>query len=109
MHIKTSDNKTTYLVVIARFHIMCIHVSKVCIVSILTLIMLHTCSHIIMFTVHYAGRRMSFCLLQLHCSVTQTHLGWTFMHSGRLTHYHEGLTVTSGTRYIMVSFFDPQP
>ncbi|XP_016405100.1 procollagen-lysine,2-oxoglutarate 5-dioxygenase 3-like [Sinocyclocheilus rhinocerous] len=33
--------------------------------------------------------------------------GWSFMHPGRLTHYHEGLPVTRGTRYIMVSFVDP--
>ena len=47
--------------------------------------------------------------VRYNCSVTQTWLGWTFMHPGRLTHYHEGLTVTSGTRYIMVSFIDPWP
>lgn len=29
------------------------------------------------------------------------------MHPGRLTHYHEGLEVTNGTRYIMISFVDP--
>ena len=29
------------------------------------------------------------------------------MNPGRLTHYHEGLRVTGGTRYIMVSFIDP--
>ena len=45
--------------------------------------------------------------VRYNCSVTQTRLGWTFMHPGRLTHYHEGLTVTGGTRYIMVSFIDP--
>jgi hypothetical protein len=27
--------------------------------------------------------------------------------TGRLTHFHEGLTVTKGTRYIMISFIDP--
>jgi len=26
------------------------------------------------------------------------------MHPGRLTHYHEGLYTTKGTRYIMVIF-----
>jgi hypothetical protein len=29
------------------------------------------------------------------------------MQPGRLTHFHEGLTVTKGTRYIMISFIDP--
>ena len=29
------------------------------------------------------------------------------MHPGGLTHLHEGLPVTNGTRYIMVSFVDP--
>ena len=30
--------------------------------------------------------------------------GWATIHPGRLTHYHEGLPITDGTRYIMVSF-----
>ena len=34
-------------------------------------------------------------------------MGWMFMHPGRLTHYHEGLYTTKGTRYIMISFVDP--
>lgn len=42
-----------------------------------------------------------------NCSVTQSRRGWALMHPGRLTHYHEGLPVTSGTRYIMVTFVDP--
>lgn len=29
------------------------------------------------------------------------------MHPGRLTHLHEGLPTTNGTRYIAVSFIDP--
>uniref|UniRef100_A0A452U734 Procollagen-lysine,2-oxoglutarate 5-dioxygenase 3 n=1 Tax=Ursus maritimus TaxID=29073 RepID=A0A452U734_URSMA len=33
--------------------------------------------------------------------------GWGLLHPGRLTHYHEGLPTTRGTRYIMVSFVDP--
>lgn len=45
--------------------------------------------------------------VRYNCSVTQTKIGWTFMHPGRLTHWHEGLAVTKGTRYIMVSFIDP--
>jgi hypothetical protein len=30
--------------------------------------------------------------------------GTLLAHPGRVTHYHEGLSTTSGTRYIMVSF-----
>ncbi|CAL4066713.1 unnamed protein product, partial [Meganyctiphanes norvegica] len=41
------------------------------------------------------------------CSVTNTRVGWTLMHPGRLTHLHEGLITTAGTRYIVVSFIDP--
>ena len=41
------------------------------------------------------------------CAVTGTRLGWMFLHPGRLTHCHEGLPTTRGTRYIMVSFVDP--
>ena len=42
-----------------------------------------------------------------NCSVTELRQGWTLMHPGRLTHEHEGLPTTNGTRYIMVSFIDP--
>jgi len=45
--------------------------------------------------------------IRYNCSVTDTRLGWMLMHPGRLTHYHEGLPVTKGTRYIMISFVDP--
>jgi procollagen-lysine,2-oxoglutarate 5-dioxygenase len=45
--------------------------------------------------------------VRYECSVTKTRKGWAMIHPGRLTHYHEGLKVTSGTRYIMVSFIDP--
>uniref|UniRef100_W5N9S9 procollagen-lysine 5-dioxygenase n=1 Tax=Lepisosteus oculatus TaxID=7918 RepID=W5N9S9_LEPOC len=45
--------------------------------------------------------------LRYNCSVDTPRKGWSFMHPGRLTHYHEGLPVTQGTRYIMVSFVDP--
>lgn len=45
--------------------------------------------------------------IRYNCSVTDTRLGWMLMHPGRLTHYHEGLPVSKGTRYIMVSFVDP--
>ncbi|EDW79565.2 uncharacterized protein Dwil_GK20548 [Drosophila willistoni] len=45
--------------------------------------------------------------LRYNCSVTDTKKGWMLMHPGRLTHFHEGLLVTNGTRYIMISFIDP--
>lgn len=45
--------------------------------------------------------------LRYNCSVTATRKGWMLMHPGRLTHFHEGLVVTKGTRYIMISFIDP--
>ncbi|XP_076180900.1 procollagen lysyl hydroxylase isoform X1 [Ptiloglossa arizonensis] len=45
--------------------------------------------------------------IRYNCSVTDTKQGWMLIHPGRLTHYHEGLRVTSGTRYIMISFVDP--
>lgn len=45
--------------------------------------------------------------LRYNCSVTATQKGWMLMHPGRLTHYHEGLRTTYGTRYIMISFVDP--
>uniref|UniRef100_A0A7N6AJ52 procollagen-lysine 5-dioxygenase n=1 Tax=Anabas testudineus TaxID=64144 RepID=A0A7N6AJ52_ANATE len=45
--------------------------------------------------------------LRYDCKVESPRKGWSFMHPGRLTHYHEGLPVTKGTRYIMVSFVDP--
>ncbi|OWF41242.1 procollagen-lysine,2-oxoglutarate 5-dioxygenase 1-like isoform X2 [Mizuhopecten yessoensis] len=45
--------------------------------------------------------------IRYNCSVQSTKKGWMLMHPGRLTHYHEGLHTTKGTRYIMVSFVDP--
>ncbi|XP_066261630.1 procollagen-lysine,2-oxoglutarate 5-dioxygenase [Euwallacea similis] len=45
--------------------------------------------------------------IRYNCSVTDTQMGWMLMHPGRLTHYHEGLLVTKGIRYIMVAFVDP--
>lgn len=55
--------------------------------------------------VDYEGGGCRF--IRYNCSVTGTKPGWMLMHPGRLTHYHEGLRVTSGTRYIMISFVDP--
>ncbi|CAL1536445.1 unnamed protein product [Lymnaea stagnalis] len=45
--------------------------------------------------------------VRYNCSITSPRKGWMFMHPGRLTHYHEGLRTTKGTRYIMISFVDP--
>ena len=45
--------------------------------------------------------------IRYNCSIKATRKGWMLIHPGRLTHYHEGLTVTKGTRYIMISFVDP--
>lgn len=45
--------------------------------------------------------------IRQNCSVTELRRGWSLIHPGRLTHYHEGLRVTSGVRYIMISFVDP--
>ncbi|XP_050309615.1 procollagen-lysine,2-oxoglutarate 5-dioxygenase isoform X2 [Anthonomus grandis grandis] len=53
----------------------------------------------------YSGGGCRF--IRYNCSVTDSKVGWMLMHPGRLTHYHEGLLVTNGTRYIMISFVDP--
>uniref|UniRef100_A0A8C8RQX8 Procollagen-lysine,2-oxoglutarate 5-dioxygenase 1 n=1 Tax=Pelusios castaneus TaxID=367368 RepID=A0A8C8RQX8_9SAUR len=45
--------------------------------------------------------------LRYNCSIRAPRKGWTLLHPGRLTHYHEGLPTTKGTRYIAVSFLDP--
>uniref|UniRef100_A0A8D0HHD1 procollagen-lysine 5-dioxygenase n=1 Tax=Sphenodon punctatus TaxID=8508 RepID=A0A8D0HHD1_SPHPU len=45
--------------------------------------------------------------IRYDCTVESPRKGWSLMHPGRLTHYHEGLPTTRGTRYIMVSFVDP--
>lgn len=45
--------------------------------------------------------------VRYNCSVTDSRRGWALLHPGRLTHYHEGLKVTNGTRYILVTFVDP--
>ncbi|XP_035896526.1 procollagen-lysine,2-oxoglutarate 5-dioxygenase [Anopheles stephensi] len=55
--------------------------------------------------VDYEGGGCRF--LRYNCSVTDTRKGWMLMHPGRLTHFHEGLVTTKGTRYIMISFVDP--
>ncbi|XP_015680219.1 procollagen-lysine,2-oxoglutarate 5-dioxygenase 1, partial [Protobothrops mucrosquamatus] len=45
--------------------------------------------------------------IRYNCSIQAPRKGWTLLHPGRLTHYHEGLPTTKGTRYIAVSFLDP--
>ena len=45
--------------------------------------------------------------LRYNCSVLRIPKGHALIHPGRLTHYHEGLQTTRGTRYIAVSFVDP--
>ncbi|KAK2497485.1 hypothetical protein MC885_001237, partial [Smutsia gigantea] len=45
--------------------------------------------------------------LRYDCVISSPRKGWGLLHPGRLTHYHEGLPTTRGTRYIMVSFVDP--
>ncbi|KAJ8961212.1 hypothetical protein NQ318_008895 [Aromia moschata] len=55
--------------------------------------------------VDYEGGGCRF--IRYNCSVVDTKPGWILIHPGKLTHYHEGLYVTKGTRYIMVSFVDP--
>ncbi|XP_060516799.1 procollagen-lysine,2-oxoglutarate 5-dioxygenase isoform X2 [Cylas formicarius] len=55
--------------------------------------------------IDYEGGGCKF--IRYNCSVVDTKVGWILMHPGRLTHFHEGLRVTNGTRYIMVAFVDP--
>uniref|UniRef100_H0UZC2 procollagen-lysine 5-dioxygenase n=1 Tax=Cavia porcellus TaxID=10141 RepID=H0UZC2_CAVPO len=51
--------------------------------------------------------REAAALLRYDCIISSPRKGWALLHPGRLTHYHEGLPTTWGTRYIMVSFVDP--
>lgn len=44
--------------------------------------------------------------LRQDVSVTGNPSGYALIHPGKLTHYHEGLPVTKGTRYILVSFIN---
>merc|ERR1719347_2381893 len=53
----------------------------------------------------YQGGGVRF--VRYDCNVLDTKKGWVLIHPGRLTHYHEGLATTEGTRYIMISFVDP--
>jgi len=55
--------------------------------------------------VDYEGGGTRF--IRYNCTLVKNPRGWMLMHPGRLTHHHEGLVVTNGTRYIMVAFIDP--
>ena len=39
-------------------------------------------------------------------SIINKDIGSVIIHPGRLTHYHKGLPITSGVRYIMISFIN---
>lgn len=45
--------------------------------------------------------------VRYNCSIPADEIGYAAMFPGRLTHHHEGLPTTSGTRYIAVSFLNP--
>jgi len=55
--------------------------------------------------VDYQGGGTKF--LRYNCELKQSKLGWVLMHPGRVTHLHEGLRTTNGTRYIFVTFVNP--
>ncbi|KAH8866937.1 Multifunctional procollagen lysine hydroxylase and glycosyltransferase LH3 [Schistosoma japonicum] len=42
-----------------------------------------------------------------NCSIIDTRVGWAVVSPGRVTHLHEGLPTTEGTRYIFVTFVNP--
>ena len=44
------------------------------------------------------------CFVKTNQTVRNKDIGSVIIHPGRLTHCHKGLPITSGTRYIMVSF-----
>ncbi|XP_063724565.1 procollagen-lysine,2-oxoglutarate 5-dioxygenase-like [Symsagittifera roscoffensis] len=46
--------------------------------------------------------------IRQNCSVTDSKPGEVLIHPGKLTHLHEGLNTTKGTRYILVSFMQPR-
>lgn len=41
-----------------------------------------------------------------NCSVLDTKKGWAILHPSLMTHKHEGLRTTNGTRYILVNFIN---
>jgi hypothetical protein len=44
--------------------------------------------------------------IRQNCTLKDVAPGWGALSPGRLTHLHEGLKTTKGTRYILVSFID---
>lgn len=52
--------------------------------------------------VDYEGGGCKFIYKNL--SVVDNKKGFAMLHPGKLSHYHEGLPISSGTRYILVSF-----
>nr|VZI35145.1 unnamed protein product [Spirometra erinaceieuropaei] len=55
--------------------------------------------------VDYQGGGVRFS--RYNCTLVDTRVGWPLIFPGRLTHLHEGLEVTSGVRYIFVTFVNP--
>ncbi|OAF69316.1 hypothetical protein A3Q56_02954 [Intoshia linei] len=45
--------------------------------------------------------------IRQNCTVSVSTVGNYILFPGHLTHYHEGISITSGIRYIMVAFVDP--
>ncbi|KAI1712024.1 procollagen-lysine,2-oxoglutarate 5-dioxygenase [Ditylenchus destructor] len=45
--------------------------------------------------------------VRYNCTVPADQVGYSMLFPGRLTHLHEGLPTTKGTRYILVSFINP--
>lgn len=78
---------------------------EVLVISTFYLEMARNWFFILIFNLSFQGGGCRF--IRYNCNVTNTRLGWLLMHPGRLTHYHEGLPVTKGVRYIMISFVDP--
>lgn len=52
----------------------------------------------------YTGGGVRFINKHRNGSIKEIPLGYCLLHPGRVTHKHEGLPITSGKRYIMVSF-----
>ncbi|TPP65032.1 Procollagen-lysine 2-oxoglutarate 5-dioxygenase [Fasciola gigantica] len=46
--------------------------------------------------------------IRYNCSLIQVKVGWVATFPGRVTHLHEGLETTKGTRYIFVTFVNPE-
>uniref|UniRef100_A0A914W011 procollagen-lysine 5-dioxygenase n=1 Tax=Plectus sambesii TaxID=2011161 RepID=A0A914W011_9BILA len=55
--------------------------------------------------IDYEGGGVRF--IRYNCTIPCDKIGWSMIFPGRLTHMHEGLPTTRGTRYIAVSFLNP--